>query len=402
MRRAPSRESVVSEPLLRQLIAAGQADVLVGMVTHENAATAGGVARAAVEAFGTAFVRERCVILAADGGSRDGTIQVVRAAAQHAAGLRTVHCITAAHAGLPGRAGGLRLIFTAAELLRARAVCVLDPAGESASAEDVARWISPVLHGGVDLVRPVLPRSPWEAPLLTQLLRPLLSAATGMRLQEPADPELCVSAELARVLLGNVPWAGAQDGVEVWMSAIGLTGDFRLAQVALARPAPPPSRARLRTVFPQLVGAALDLLGLDTSWRAARGVQDVEVLGEVPAALQKRPAFDTRQLRRDFDRGMGELGPLLATFLEPERLDDLTAGKLDDESWARLVWGFVDAASRRVMGARQLGQALLPVYEGRVASFLRQAAALDPAAVLERIGALESAFVATKPGVSHG
>ncbi len=86
------------------------------------------------------------MLLNVDGGSTDGTPDIVRDAsivdretlvASHS--LRTHHRISAPYHGVPGKAAALRTVFAAADLLQARAVVVLDPEIASVTPESVAR-----------------------------------------------------------------------------------------------------------------------------------------------------------------------------------------------------------------------------------------------------------------------
>jgi glycosyltransferase involved in cell wall biosynthesis len=125
---------LLNDDLLRHLIAAGQVDIVIGLPTLNNAETIADVVRTASHGLTSYFPRARTVIISADGGSRDGTPEIVEQLSSRAADafdtrgvLRTQHHISASYGGVPGKAGAIRLIFAVAELLQARAVAVLDP-----------------------------------------------------------------------------------------------------------------------------------------------------------------------------------------------------------------------------------------------------------------------------------
>ena len=101
-----AEESIFTDEFLRQLINVGEADILVGVPTYNNAATVGPVVQTIRAGLLKSFPRERAVIVNADGGSRDGTQDLVREASVsdqryladvHA--LRTLHCISAKYEG---------------------------------------------------------------------------------------------------------------------------------------------------------------------------------------------------------------------------------------------------------------------------------------------------------------
>ena len=70
-------ESFLSDEFIRQLINVGEVDLLIGLPTHNNAATIQQVTHAIQAGILKCFPRERAVIINADGGSRDGTPQIV-------------------------------------------------------------------------------------------------------------------------------------------------------------------------------------------------------------------------------------------------------------------------------------------------------------------------------------
>lgn len=409
------RPSLLSDTLLKDLMAAGQADVLVGIPTLDNAATVRPVVRAVTETFATHLLRERTVLLNVDGGSKDGTPDLVRGAGLEPADLvqathplRTVHRISTPYHGLPGRSGALRTLFVAAELLRVRAVVVVDPDSTALDASQLFHLVAPVLREGMDYVRPVRPRSPWEGPLVTQLVRPLLRAAYGQRLLEPVDTELACSGRFAARCIHELAWEhpAAEHGLDVWLTSAALRHGQPLAQVPQAH-RPEPERARqppLVTVFTQVVGAVLDSLEATAeSWLPVSGSREVPVRGTLPPPGTARPAFDVRALVRSFHEGMLVLRPLLEEVLSAQVRQALwavatgEAPALEDGLWARCVYEFVAARHHRVMGRDQLAQALLPLYQGRLAGWLSGTAELPAPEAEARLEALALAFEEHKP-----
>src|ERR1700719_391979 len=138
-------ETFLSDDFLRQLINVGEVDILVGLPTHNNAKTVGSIVHTIRTGILRSFPRERAVIINADGGSRDGTPDLItgvsiddvrRDAGVYA--LRTLHAISTKYASTPQSEVALRTILAAAELLRAKACIVISPESESVTPE----WIS--------------------------------------------------------------------------------------------------------------------------------------------------------------------------------------------------------------------------------------------------------------------
>src|SRR6202051_820966 len=101
-------ETFLSDNFLRQLINVGEVDILVGLPTHNNAKTIGSIVQTIQSGILRGFPRERAVIINADGGSRDGTPELVTGVsiddvrrASNPYALRTLHSISTKYASSP-------------------------------------------------------------------------------------------------------------------------------------------------------------------------------------------------------------------------------------------------------------------------------------------------------------
>src|ERR1700746_519128 len=121
----------LSDDFLRQLINVGEVDILVGLPTHNNAASIAPVLQSIQAGILECFPRERTVIINADGGSNDGTPELVTGASiddvwrgSKIFSLCTLPPISTRYATSLDSGTALRTILAAADLLRAK-VCVL-------------------------------------------------------------------------------------------------------------------------------------------------------------------------------------------------------------------------------------------------------------------------------------
>jgi hypothetical protein len=395
--------SLLSDELLRDVMAAGQTDVLVGLPTQNHADTVGAVARAVMTAFSGPLVRQRTVLLNLDGGSTDGTPEVVRSAAMQSAdvvsgqyALRTIHRITAPYHGLRGRGSALRIIFTVAELLRARAVFIPDPTAAAIEVDDVAAWVAAVLTGSADYVKPAIPRSSGGGPLISQIVRPLFRAACGARLLEPLDTQLACSGRFAASSLAQDFWSvpDAEVGLDAFLTTHALTAEFRLLQVGTGASAHVDAERRPRTseLFQQVIGSVFHALARRYDfWSDTEGSSEVPIVGRVPIAPIRPPTFDLASFSEAFRTGVDALTPLLGSVIGPSLLDRLRAAAqttpiaLDDQLWASIVFAFLAAAIQGTATPQELAQMLEPLYLGRVVSFLSDIAADDSGERVERL-----------------
>ena len=411
-------ESLLSDDLLRQLMATGHVDILIGVPTLNNAATVVDVVRAAQHGIATYFPRARALIFNADSGSDDGTPTLVRDATTDDTGtvsasrpLRTTNRITTPYHGLPGKGSAMRVVFAAADLLSADAVVMLDPNVTSVTPEWIPALAAPVRDGRADLVAPRYPRAAADGPLVTQLVRPLVRAAYGWTLSEPLMGEFgCSPAFAAHCLELPALGSGASDGVDLWMAAEALAKGFRPAQAALGPRLLGPLRKRpaLPDVFQQVMDAVCACLELHDSYWLPRGAADpVPCFGTLSGAPEPGPRPDVTAMAEAFARDVVALHPVLETILTGPTLAGVTLAAArparlayDDDLWAATVFEFLLAYHRAVMTREHVTQTLLPLYLGRTAAFLMQHASSDPATVDAAFESLCLAFERAKPSAA--
>ena len=211
--RAVENQSTLSDALLRQLIAVGQTDILVGLPTLNNAATIVDVVRAVHESFTRDFPRLRTVMINSDGGSTDGTPDLIRDASfgeadmvQTSHSLRTLHRVVAPYHGLPGKHTALRTVFAAGALMQAKVVVVIDPNGPATTGQRVTELIDPIARSDAQFLAPRYRRHPRDGVLITQLVRPLVRALYGVALDEPLGAEFACSGRFASHCLEQDIW----------------------------------------------------------------------------------------------------------------------------------------------------------------------------------------------------
>jgi hypothetical protein len=398
---------LLPDGLLRDLMAAGQADILVGIPTLNHVQTVGRVARTVNDLFTGQFARQRTVLINPDGGSTDGTQAAVMGSGAASGdlvvtsfALRTLHQISTPYHGVPGRGSAMRLIFAAADLLNVRAVAVISPESTDLTQEDIGAMLSAVLDAGADYVKPVLPRAADEGPLVTQLVRPLLGAVFGAPLFEPVDPLLACSRGFARRALQSDLWDTpfTQYGLDPWLGAIAALDGFQMAQARVhAQHTSVYPRPEFREVFQQVVGSVFSVITRDAQrWLPLTQSREIPIYGQPFPPASSGGRFDATEFAAALRDGVDALGPLLAEVLRESTLTALSAAaraerpEIDDALWVRTVYDLVASAGRGRLPLDQLVQALQPLYLGRLATMLEQLAAgrlaaTDPHAQLARV-----------------
>jgi len=384
-----AEETLLTDDFLRQLINVGEVDILVGLPTHNNAKTIEPVIRAIQAGILKCFPRERAVIINADGGSRDGTPELVTGVsiddvrpASNPYALRTLHSISTRYAPSPSSEVALRTILAAAELLRAKACVVMSPESANIESEWLSKLLRPIHRDGFDLVTPIYRRHKFEGLLITNLLYPMVRALYGVRIREAYTPEFGFSGRLGSQFLGQNVWNDGADGagVELRFTLAAITGGYRICQSLLGDKEHIERRgADLVPALRQTAGALFSALEADFPvWSSVTGSQSVPTTGTDQEVSLEPVRVNRKRLREMFSTGVAELDSVFQSILSPSTLAELQRiARLGEEEfhypaelWVRTVYEFAAAYHKSVISRDHIIQALAPLFRGRVFTFV--------------------------------
>ncbi len=409
-------ENILSDDLLRQLISVGEVDILVGLHTHNHAKTIGHVVQVIREGLLRYFPRERVAILNADGGSTDGTPDLVRAAsisdARNASTLptlRTLHCISSQYSGDPSNGQAMHIVAAAADLLRARACSVIAPESSEILPEWIDRLLRPIYRENFDFVTPVYRRHRFEGMLVTNLMYPMTRSLYGKSIREPRPGEFAFSERLASQLVGHELWnsEAGRLGPEVCFTMTALAEGLAVFQTFLG------PKGHLEQQSSDLVPALRQALAplfwsmekTYASWSVNGGPQAVPSVGPEYEVTMDAVHVDRERLHQMFCSGVVDLEPVLKSILSPntlERLQRAAALEADnfqypDELWVKAVYEFASAYHRSVISRDHIIQALAPLYRGRAYTFLTENLNASQEGLEAHIEALCVTFERLKP-----
>src|ERR1035441_1201322 len=384
-----AEENFLTDDFLRQLINVGEVDILVGLPTYNNAKTIGSIVHTIQSDILRCFPRERAVIINADGGSRDGTPELVTGVsiddvrpASNLCALRTLHSISTRYATSQESGVAFRTILAAAELLRAKACVVMSPESANIESEGLATLLRPIYRDGFDLVTPTYRRHKFEGLLITNLLYPMVRALYGVSIREPFTTEFGFSGRLGSQFLGQHVWNDGSDGdgVELCFTLAAITGGFRVCQSFLGDKDHIERRgADLVPALRQTAAVLFSALEADFPvWSSVAGSKSVPTAGAIPKALLEPLRVNRERLREMFSTGVAELDSVFQSVLCPSTLAELQRiARLGEEEfhypaelWVRTVCEFAASYQKSVISRDHIIQALAPLLRGRVLTFV--------------------------------
>ena len=384
-----AEETLLTDDFLRQLINVGEVDILIGLPTHNNAKDIQPVIRAIQAGILKCFPRERAVIINADGGSHDGTPELVVGASiddmwsvSKVYALRTLHSISTRYADSPEPGTALRMILAAADLLRAKACVLISPESTTIEPDWLQRLVRPVYNDNFDLVSPIYRRQRFEGVLMRNLLYPMTRAIYGYRVREPYASEFAISGRLATDFLTKETWneEWGRIGAEIYLTITAITGKYRVCQAFLGTKAQAARNASdLVSAMRRTVGALFSSLDSNFSfWSTIAGSQTVPTTDAQSEDAMEPVRTNRKRLREMFAAGVAHLEPVFRSILSPSTLLELqriaalevSEFQYPADLWAKTVFEFAASYHKSVISRDHIIQALVPLYRGRTLSFM--------------------------------
>ena len=386
-----AEDSLLSDDFLRQLINVGEVDIVVGLSTHNHAKTIGPVVAAIQAGILKCFPRERVAIINADGGSQDGTTELVAKASiddlwreSKVYALRTLHSISVGYARTPDPSRALKTILAAADLLRAKTCVLISPESTTIGPDWLQRLARPVYNDDFDLVCPIYSRQRSEGVLMRNLLYPMTRSVYGCRIREPYGSEFAISARLASDFMtrefNNDDWG--RIGPEISITIMAITGKYRVCQSFLGAKAPPVRNVQdVVAVMRRTVGALFSSMDSNFPvWSTVNGSEAPPTFGTPTEGESDGSRINRKRLLDMFASGVAQLEPVLRSILSEPTLTELTRiaalgiNEFDypAELWTRTVFEFVASYHKSTINRDHIIQALVPLYRGRSLTFLTE------------------------------
>jgi glucosylglycerate synthase len=424
---------------------------MVGIPSFKNAATIGYVVRAAQAGLVQYFPDLKPVLVNSDAGSPDGTGRVVVETeppdyieqillVRPTNKLDRVSLTYPEINGVGGKGAALRTIFEIAAALEVQALVVVDSDLRSIVPEWIELLAGPILKGGYDYVAPLYARYKYDGTITNTVTYPLTRALYGHRVRQPIGGDFGVSGDLVKHYLELDDWTEdiSKFGIDIWMTTSAMTGGFAVCQARLGAKIHDPKDpgSDLGPMFRQVVGTILRLAAANPDhWLPIRGSHDVPAYGF--ERIIDPPPLDVNTIRllSEFHQGSLTLANTWRNMFAPDNFDTVMvlaeeAGKLvdaaraklgiggdgssavvstiemadalsafhfPDDVWARLIYDLVIAARSPEPPIESRVAALVPIYFGRVGSFIIENRHVTTEQAEERVERQAREFELLKP-----
>jgi glycosyltransferase involved in cell wall biosynthesis len=393
-----------------------EADILMGIPSYNNARTIGHVVKAVQAGLAKYFPDKKSVLVNSDGGSTDGTMDVVKnASIEDLQSILVRHRsspfykIAIPYHGIPGKGSAFRTIFEIAASLDVKACAVVDSDLRSITPEWVELLIKPVIEGNYDYVAPLYRRHKYDGTITNSIIYPLTRALYGKRVRQPIGGDFGFSGNLAKFYLEKDVWETdvAKYGIDIWMTTTAIANNFRVCQSFLGAKIHDPKDpgADLSTMLYQVAGAAFDLMETYVDiWKQVKSSEQVPAFGFEYTVGLEPVSINLNRMINIFILGVKELIDIWRQFMSDKIIDFLAETSaveeknfnIPDEVWVELIYNFALAYHGKILHKEHLLKSLTPLYIGRVASFVIETMERSAEEVEEKIENLCLCFERSK------
>jgi glycosyltransferase involved in cell wall biosynthesis len=407
----------MEKPFQIQLEGIKEADILIGIPSYNNVRTIGHVVRAVMAGLAKYFPKAKAVLVNSDGGSTDGTQEEMRRVriedfktilTSHP--VHPIHKVVAPYHGIPGKGSAFRTIFEAARSLKAKACAVVDSDLRSITPEWMELLLRPIYEEGFDYVAPLYARHKFDGTITNSIVYPLTRALYGKRIRQPIGGDFGFSEKLASFYLTKEVWETdvARFGIDIWMTTLAIAEGFKVCQSYLGakiHDAKDPG-SDLGAMFTQVVSSVFRLMGdYQNIWKEVRESQPVPTFGFHYEVGVEPVSVNVERMIENFRLGVKGLMEIWRKVLFPETVPWLESiGRLSDEAfsfpqdlWVHIVYDFAVAYYKGSAHREHLLKSMIPLYLGRVASFVMENQKNSAIEVEEEIESLCMVFDEMKP-----
>lgn len=374
-------ETALRADARRRIRQIGRADLVAGIPTYRNAKTIAALVQQVAMGLAAHYPDLRGVLVVADGGSTDDTVEAALVPAMP----DSVKRIVTGYHGVTGRGSAVRAIFQMATALEADACIVLDGDLKAMPPWWVQALAGPVLSGDYEYVTPYYTYPRTESGSIDLIAYPLLRALLGRDVRQPTADVFGVSGELAGHFADKDVWETevARAGVGVWMTAVAIHEGWRIGQATLGTRRHESREPSTTTdqAFSQMVGTLFRMAYIfRKTWLTFPQVQPTPVVGNVPLQEADRGILTQTYLSERFRQASKRHRRLWQVTLAPEHLDEVReilnqpneGFRFPDDLWARCVYDFIVVYNKGEADPDRVVEALIPLCCARQLAFLQE------------------------------
>lgn len=386
--------SALNPNVINKLKKYKQTDIIIGIPSYNCAHIINYVIHESARGLSKYFPDLKCLILISDGGSTDGTQEVVKAIKLPEKIKREV--IT--YSGESGKGTAIKAIFESVKLLNAKAMAMVDSDLRSIKPQWMKLLIEPVLKDN-DLITPLYMRHRYDGTITNFICYPFTCGVYGKYVRQPIGGDFGLSNNLVQKLLESPLWnlkSIAKFGIDIFITHTAIAGGFEIKQAMLGvklHEAKDPGK-HLSPMFNNVVGIMFDcMIHYEDFWRKIKESNSVPIVEENLKSANPEPIeIDVELLITNFEKGLEKYHKILKSILSPDSYNSIYKNRskyslLSPDIWPKVSYEI--AAAFKKTNDRNSRESLLDVFRalwsGRVADYASKSKELTEVAAEEMI-----------------
>jgi len=359
-----------------------KADIVVGIPSYNEANCIGFTTKQVAQGLKLYFSEYKCAIINCDNCSTDGTKEVF---------LNTLTDIPKIYIstppGIKGKGNNLRNLFYKARELEAKAIIVVDADLKSITPKWIKNFVEPIFNNFA-FVTPLYVRHKYDGTITNNIAYPLTRALYGRRIRQPIGGDFAFSDEMLRIYIEGRYWTEmvGQFGIDIWMTTLAINEGLPICQSFMGRPKihrqKDPART-LGTMFSQVIGTIFDLMSqFAKNWNEVKWSKPTAIHGFGLGETELPPPININEgaLYTGFLNGFEEYVSIWEEALyEPNfnKLKEIRTFSIEKfdfptELWAKILYDFAIAYNQKTLDRYRLLNALIPLYFGKVLSYVKK------------------------------
>jgi hypothetical protein len=270
--------------------------------------------------------------------------------------------------------------------------------------------LTPVYDEGFDYVAPLYARHKYDGTITNSIVYPLTRALYGKRVRQPIGGDFGFSGELAKFFLTKDVWETdvARFGIDIWMTTLAVAEGYKVCQSYLGaklHDAKDPG-SHLGPMFAQVVSSVYGLMAdYENFWGKVKESQPVPTFGFHYDVGLEPVSVNVERMIHSFRLGVKDLIEIWRKALPPETAHWLESiGRVSEQAfsfpedlWVRIIYDFAITYRNGSVHRDHLLKSMIPLYLGRVASFVLENHESSAREVEEKIEHLCEVFEEMKP-----
>ncbi|WP_457742368.1 glycosyltransferase [Thermococcus sp.] len=347
--------------------------VIVGIPSYNNAGTISFVVKQAAEGLKKYFGGG--IIVNADGGSTDGTREVVLNT-KVPDGVKIYSFVY--RWPIPGKGSAIKEIMEFALKRNADVIVFVDSDLRSITPEWIYRFAKPIGES-YDFVAPLYVRHKWDGTITNNIAYPMTASLYGKDVRQPIGGDFGISRKLVEIYLEDEEiWKThvARFGVDIFLTTTAIARGFKIIQTSLGMKIHDPKdpAASLGPMFNQVVGTLFMLMKkYENIWKNVRTIKPVPTFGELEKGEPEPVKVTLRLLEIKARELFVKHKPVLKKALNEETFKGIVKAletfEFEDKLWSHVLY---DSAVAYKNGILSEAKPLVPLYFAKTADFIKK------------------------------